>query len=174
MHCCLSGREIITFLCVSSNWFFIPSNLIRRNEGQLCLLCDFSPLPLRCVWFSGFSTALSTQWLCRGAPLPPSLLIFAAWLRAGSDSFVLLLLVSLWCQQCEKWLLCPVAETTVDLLPDVCLTSSQSCFWERCHAAEQQVQATFPSFINKNGTLYRFQNAIISSVFNCHFNKYSF
>lgn len=147
--------------------FFLIS---LQNKGSF-VCCMTSVLCLQHVsHFAGFSTALSTQWLCRSAPLPPSLFIFTTWLCAGSDSFVLLLLVSLWCQHCEKRL----AETTVDLLPDLCVTLSRSCFWERYCAAEQQVQATFPSFINKNGALYRFQNAITSSVFNCHFNNYSF
>lgn len=151
MHCCLTRRKIIKFLCVASNWFFIPSNQSPK-QGQLCLLFDFSPLPFTCIWFCWVWH--STQWLCRSALLPPSLLIFAPCLCAGSDSFVLLLLVSLWCQHCEKWLLCPVAETTVDLLQ---ITLSWSCFWERCRAAEQEVQAAFASFINENGTRYRFQ-----------------
>lgn len=50
MHCCLSRRKIIKFLCVSGNWFFIPSNQSPK-QGQLRLLYDFSPLPLTCIWF---------------------------------------------------------------------------------------------------------------------------
>lgn len=173
MYCCLvEGKSLSFYVLQAIGSLFLLISLQNKESFVCCVIS------VPCLWhvsdFAGFSRALNTQWLCRSAALPLSLLIFTTWLRAGSGSFVLLLLVSLWCQHCEKWLLYPVAETTVDLLPNLYRTLSWSCFWERYCAAEQQVQATFPSFINKNGTLYRFQNAIASSVFNCLFNKYSF